>query len=62
MKSRTDAIELVWWPATGPPRRIIAEPRSDGHWEFTESVHTGCAWRPTGSQMVTDVQLDAPDY
>lgn len=53
-----EAITVRWDPARGPPRRVRFEPRSDGRWMRIESVWTGCKWRPTGREVVTDVGVE----
>ena len=48
-------------PAAGPRRRVRFEPRSDGtHWRI-EDVWTGCTWRETGREPVTDLVVDADE-
>ena len=56
-RDRTDAIEVTYRQLRSSPRRIRFEPRSDGRWERSTAVWTGCVWRATGSELVQDVEI-----
>lgn len=52
------SITLTYEVPAGPRKRITFHPRSDGTWRRTTAKHTGCAWRETGSEIVTDLEVD----
>jgi len=54
--SVAEANGFVYTPAGGPKRKVEFEPGSDGHWERVEAVWTGCRWRETGREVVTDLR------
>lgn len=60
-RDRSDAIEIVHRPVTGPPRKDVFEPRSDGRWEHREYHHTGCDWRYAGGEIVEHVSVETPE-
>lgn len=50
----SEEITVEYTPLRGPRRRVRFAPRSDGgYWRITEE-HTGCRWRVTGREPVTD--------
>lgn len=64
MTDRSDALVVRYRPESGPPRRVVFEPLSDGEWSRTESEWRGAAcggWRETGSERVTVVEIEAGD-
>jgi len=55
-----DAIDIRYDPAGGQPRKISFRPRSDGRWLRVTLEWNGCQWRETGTEIVEDVDLEAP--
>lgn len=53
-----DAV-VVKYRSRGERRRVVFEPQTDG-WERIEEVWTGNHWRPTGSELVHDLDLEQP--
>ena len=45
-------------PERGPPRRVVFRRRSDGHFERSTDVWTGCRWRTEGREYVEDVAVE----
>jgi len=46
-------------PLRGPACRDRYEPRDDGRWTHIEERWTGCEWAYVGSEIVTDVDIEA---
>ena len=47
----------------GPTRRIVFEPRSDGHYERREQLwrETIAGWHTTGTELVSDIAVERPE-
>lgn len=54
-------VTVRWVPRTGPPRRLRFRPTADGEWWCCTEEWTGCHWRETGRERVTDISIVGPD-
>lgn len=53
-----DGLSIIYRPASGPPRRVVYDPTSDGIDRVT-FTWSGCAWRIEGREPVADVHVEA---
>jgi hypothetical protein len=58
---RTDSATLTWTTARGTKHRIVIEPRSDGDYERVEQTWSNGAWRESGREVVTHVDIEVPE-
>lgn len=56
-----ETFQVVYRPPRGPRRRVRYRPLPDEHaWKRETAVWTGCTWRPTGSERVTELDVTMP--
>jgi len=58
---RTDAATVTWTTARGTKHRIVIEPRSDGDYDRVEQTWSNGAWRESGREVLSHVDIDAPE-
>lgn len=58
-QSRADAVEIVYEPVGGSPRKTVYEPFSgeEATHERVEMVWNGVFWRRCGSELVELIEL-----
>jgi len=60
-EDRTDAATVTWTTARGTRHRLVFEPRSDGDTDRIEQTWSNGAWRESGQEVVSHVDIDAPE-
>ena len=57
------AIVVRETPIEGATRRVVYEPRSDGHYERREQLwrEAIAGWHTTGTEVVSDIAVERPE-